>query len=82
MIVRCKSDIKIGDEVESIKKNRTYIVEEIDNNGWIWSQDFGYYEGDISFFGTRIKYKRFLNPDKFRLSKMQIRDNKIKNLLK
>jgi hypothetical protein len=81
MVVKCKSDIKIGDEVESIKKNRTYIVEEINNStGWIWSKDFGYCEGDFNFFGPRNKYKRFRSPNGFRLSKKQIRENKLKEL--
>ena len=71
----------IGDEVESIKKNRTYIVEEINNStGWIWSKDFGYYEGDFNFFGPRNKYKNFRSPNGFRLSKKQIRENKLKAL--
>jgi hypothetical protein len=76
--------MKVGGEVEYIDQNeymkkymgsRCFIVEEVRENGWIWSSQFPYaYQiGDPS-------RKNFHNANRFKISTRQTRNQKLEDL--
>ncbi len=74
--------MKVGDEVEYIGQNeeymgRCFIIEEVKENGWIWSSQFPspYQTG----YPTPTQ-RNFHNPKKFKRSTRQTRNQKLEEL--
>ena len=72
--------MKVGDEVEYIGQNEEYmgrffIIEEVKEKGWIWSSQF-----PNPYLISDPTHKNFHNPNKFKISTRQTRNQKLEEI--
>ncbi len=72
--------MKVGDEVEYTGQNeeymgRCFIIEEVKENGWIWSSQF-----PNPYLISDPTRKNFHNPNKFKISTRQTRNQNLEEL--
>jgi hypothetical protein len=79
------TEFKVGDQIEyngyfrELGTNgEIFIVEEVnEETGWIWSSQFPMPYMDDYFISNK---KNFYNPLGFRISKAQLREDKLKDI--